>query len=104
MGILAPIQNTIGKKLKGKRLRDHILKSQLIMCLSEVDRAHSPATFAARSHPVNPTIEVDSLGRIGLPLPTRDAEDIANLIHQAPFGKGSQTLVDLEVRKNMGGY
>ena len=33
-----------------------------------------------------------------LPLSPRDARDITKLCHQAPFGKGSETVVDTSVR------
>ncbi|KAK2764503.1 hypothetical protein FQN54_009198 [Arachnomyces sp. PD_36] len=75
------------------------LKGDLIACLSDVDRAHSPATFAVCPQPLNPGIEIEGLGRVGLPLSKRDAETIAKLSHQAPFGMGSETIVDLDVRK-----
>ncbi|TVY39810.1 hypothetical protein LSUB1_G005264 [Lachnellula subtilissima] len=38
-------------------------------------------------------------GLVGLPLSDRDAEAIIAASHQAPFGKGEETLVDTSVRK-----
>ena len=48
---------------------------------------------------VNPGLYVDSLGKIGLPLSERDAAALAQVCHEAPFGKGSETFVDTAVRK-----
>ena len=48
---------------------------------------------------VNPGLYVEGLGKIGLPLSERDAVALANVCHEAPFGKGSETLVDTAVRK-----
>lgn len=92
------MEDATSENLQGEDLSEYI-KAQLILCLSEVDQAHSPATFATCPLAANPGIEVTGLGRIGLPLSTRDAEAIATLSHQAPFGKGTETIVDLEVRK-----
>ncbi|KAL8797276.1 MAG: hypothetical protein Q9195_000429 [Heterodermia aff. obscurata] len=59
-------------------------------------------TFAASgsiTNAVNPGLYLEGLGKIGLPLSERDAEEIINLGRQAPFGKGTETLVDTSVRK-----
>ena len=53
---------------------------------SKIDNAPSPGLF------------VRSVGSIGLPLSTRDAHLIAQACHQAPFGQGSETVVDRTVR------
>jgi hypothetical protein len=55
------------------------------------------ATFNSTNR-VNPGIFVPSLGQIDLPLTEAQALQLAAKCHQSPFGKGSQTVVDLSVR------
>ena len=47
----------------------------------------------------NPGLFVEGIGKVGLPLSDRDAADLSRISHEAPFGKGSETFVDLNVRK-----
>jgi hypothetical protein len=42
----------------------------------------------------NPALEIKGTGTVGLPLSSRDAAAIKEASHPAPFGKGSETLVD----------
>ena len=47
-----------------------------------------------------PEIEIKSLGeQIALPLPKSQAQSLIDLAHPAPYGKGSETIVDTRVRK-----
>jgi hypothetical protein len=46
----------------------------------------------------NPSLHLDQVGTIGLPLSSRDADVIKAHSVQAPFGKGERTLVDKDVR------
>ncbi|KAG6040393.1 hypothetical protein E4U41_000677 [Claviceps citrina] len=48
---------------------------------------------------VNPGLDVDGSGPVPLPLRPHDAEAIKQACRPAPFGKGSQTVVDDSVRK-----
>src|SRR6185437_14854256 len=66
--------------------------------LGRIDR---PGTFCAsgRVPAVLPGLEVDGLGPVGLPLTAGAAKDLIKLSHQAPYGKGEQTLVDTNVRR-----
>ncbi|KAF2747006.1 hypothetical protein M011DRAFT_468289 [Sporormia fimetaria CBS 119925] len=48
---------------------------------------------------VNPGLYIHKLGQVGLPTARRDAAAMAKVSKKAPFGKGSETLVDLSVRK-----
>ena len=76
------------------------LKKQLGQCLKEVNgkgRGHF-ATTGALSSAVNPGLNVHGLGIIGLPLSAREAVELAKACHQAPFGKGSETIIDTDVR------
>jgi len=46
-----------------------------------------------------PSITVQDVGEIKYPLSQDQAQKIIDKAHQAPFGKGSKTLVDTSVRK-----
>ncbi|TEB31947.1 hypothetical protein FA13DRAFT_1813724 [Coprinellus micaceus] len=46
----------------------------------------------------NPGLYIHGLGLIGLPLNERDAQLIISKAAQAPFGKGSETVIDTTVR------
>lgn len=65
----------------------------------EVRASGSFAAFGTIDSFVNPGIFVDPIGILRLPLSLEDAQALAQTSHQAPFGKGNQTLVDESVRK-----
>ena len=46
----------------------------------------------------NPGLHIDGLGAIGLPLNEREAQLLICKATQAPFGRGSETVVDTAVR------
>ncbi|OJW20501.1 MAG: hypothetical protein BGO49_04650 [Planctomycetales bacterium 71-10] len=46
-----------------------------------------------------PTLEVEGVGRIPLPLRKTKADALRRRARQAPYGKGAETLVDLDVRR-----
>ncbi|RXW17214.1 hypothetical protein EST38_g8644 [Candolleomyces aberdarensis] len=50
------------------------------------------------SNAPNPSLVIEGIGLIGLPLPERDAQLLISRAAQAPFGKGDQTLIDTTVR------
>jgi hypothetical protein len=75
------------------------LKSQLLHCLDRVDCTGSFAMFVTYPKAACPGLAIDSIGSIDLPLSDRDAKAIMKVSHRAPFGKGSQTIVDTDVRK-----
>ncbi|GAB7327168.1 hypothetical protein MBLNU13_g11078t2 [Cladosporium sp. NU13] len=43
----------------------------------------------------NPALEIENTGTVGLPLYSRDAAAIEKASHPAPFGKGSEKLIDV---------
>lgn len=77
------------------------IKVQLLELLHAINQhdVGSFATYGVLSHPANPGLYVHGLGIIGLPLSERLAVELAGISHQAPFGKGSKTIVDTTVRK-----
>ena len=46
-----------------------------------------------------PGLEVEGLGTVGLPLSKGQARALIRKCRQAPYGKGTQTLVDTNVRR-----
>jgi len=77
------------------------IKAELRALLDDVD-THSRGSFATSGiipKAINPGITVNDLGGIGLPLSRRDALELSKVAHQAPFGKGIETIVDQSVRK-----
>ena len=74
------------------------IKEDLCKYLQVIDSGkfatHGPVTTAC-----NPGLFVEGIGKVGLPLSDRDAADLSRISHQAPFGRGSETFVDLNVRK-----
>ncbi|KAK5257071.1 hypothetical protein LTR16_001675 [Cryomyces antarcticus] len=56
-------------------------------------------TSGVEPNPVQPGLYIEGIGIVGLPLGERDAKAIIQASHQAPFGKGNETLVDVTVRK-----
>ena len=75
------------------------IKSRLENSLSYLPRTMSFASSGSCPIEVNPAISISGLGGIGLPLSERDAELVSNACHQAPYGKGSDTVVDPAIRK-----
>ena len=72
---------------------DHLLEA-----LAEVDRPGD--VFAAGDlPPAMPGLEVEGLGTVGLPLSKTQARALVRRCRQAPYGKGTQTLVDTDVRR-----
>jgi hypothetical protein len=74
------------------------IQQQLLEILKKVDR---PGAFCAsgRLPPTLPGLEVAGVGPIALPLEKRQAAALKKRAHQAPYGKGTQTLVDTDIRR-----
>ncbi len=74
------------------------IQQQLLEALEKIDR---PGTFctSGRLPPTLPGLEVAGVGAVALPLEKRPALAIKERAHQAPYGKGSQTVVDTDVRR-----
>ncbi len=74
------------------------IQRQLLEALKTVDR---PGTFCTSgSLPlILPGLEVTSVGEIALPLEKRQAAALKKQARQAPYGKGTKTLVDTDVRR-----
>ncbi len=75
------------------------LKVALSRRIWEVHSAGSFATFGTIENFVHPGIAVDSVGTVRLPLSEDDTQALVQTSRQAPFGNGTETLVDVSVRK-----
>src|SRR5262245_16250565 len=77
---------------------DAPVQQKLLETLAKIDR---PGTFCT-SGPLPPTLpglEVAGVGPVALPLEKRQAAALKKRARQAPYGKGTQTLVDTDVRR-----
>ncbi len=75
-----------------------LITDQLFDILKNVNRPSSfYVTGTLEAFP--PTLEVDGVGRIALPLLSLQAEQLVNVAEQAPYGRGQETIVDTQVRK-----
>ena len=74
-------------------------KNDLFDRIFEVHSTGSFATFGIIDSFVHPGISVDPIGTVRLPLSEEDAHTLVQASHKAPFGKGTETVVDESVRK-----
>lgn len=71
---------------------------QLLKILAKVDRPG--AVCVSGDLPLTmPGLEVDRVGQIGLPLGAAQARKLIKQCAQAPYGKGTKTIVDTKVRR-----
>ena len=74
------------------------LGDRLLEALANVDRLGT--ICVSRDIPVTmPGLEVDGLGAVRLPLGESQARKLIKQCSQAPYGKGTETLVDTNVRR-----
>ena len=74
------------------------IRDQLRYCLADVKYVGSFTASQARQRIVDPGLHVNDVGSISLPLRSADAKEIMTAGSQAPFGRGSKTVVDMEFR------
>jgi predicted 2-oxoglutarate/Fe(II)-dependent dioxygenase YbiX len=74
------------------------VQKQLLEALKKIDR---PVTFctSGRLPSTFPGLEVPGVGPVALPLEKRQAAALKKGARQAPYGKGTETLVDTNVRR-----
>ena len=72
--------------------------NKLLDALSRVDRPGEVCTWGDRPLTM-PGLEVSGLGAVRLPLGTAQARKLIKLARQAPYGKGTETVVDTNVRR-----
>ena len=71
---------------------------KLLEALGEVDRPSAVCTSGDRPLTM-PGLEVGVLGALSLPLGKTQARKLIKQCRQAPYGKGTETLVDTDVRR-----
>jgi len=76
-----------------------LLKQDLFECLANIKAPGDFSLFGTLKDAPNPGLLLKNGGLVGLPLSDRDAAAIVGASHQAPFGKGEETVVDETVRK-----
>lgn len=74
------------------------VKAALESSLQAIDAQGSFAAIGALEE-ANPGLEIETLGRFGVPLSQSEISRIIGESRQAPFGKGSDTIVDTTVRR-----
>ncbi len=90
--------NKKGSKSGESDSQPRSMKSRILTILETIDR---PINFCA-SGPfasMHPGLSVDGLGDVALPLSATDAKQLIQHCEQAPYGKGTETVVDTKVRK-----
>ena len=72
--------------------------ARLDAALKKIDR---PGSFCVSGSvpAVMPGLDVTGVGPIGLPLTVRQAKELKEVCAQAPYGKGTETVVDKNVRR-----
>ena len=74
------------------------MNEHLLEALAGIDRPGD--VFAAGDRaPTMPGLEVEGIGTVGLPLSKTQARALVRRCRQAPYGKGTRTLVDTNVRR-----
>jgi hypothetical protein len=73
------------------------LKDDLLHSLEEVQSSRTFASFGVLEDFIDPGIHIDGQ-TLSLPLSECGAQHIIQASHKAPFGKGSETIVDTSVR------
>ena len=74
------------------------VRDKLLEGLDEVDRPGDVCTSGDRLLTM-PGLEVEGLGTVRLPLGKSQARKLIKLCRQAPYGKGTATVVDTDVRR-----
>ncbi|MCJ1432049.1 hypothetical protein MMC27_001405 [Xylographa pallens] len=94
-------ENNLSEDVSDQTPEDDEIKKLLLNALDNIDdySAGSYAAVGTLSSAANPALYVEGLGSIGLPLTATDAHRLVAICHQAPFGKGSETLIDTAVRR-----
>ena len=82
---------------KGPQNRSATIAAKLLGALATIDR---PADFCTQGlcPSILPGLHVKKFGDVGLPLSATEAKRLIKSCHQAPYGKGTETVVDTKVR------
>ena len=84
---------------EGNRGPTYDVKNALLECIENLETGENFASFGKLTGFVDPELFVPGVGPVALPLIEEKARALIQQCHQAPFGKGEQTIVDTSVRK-----
>lgn len=73
------------------------LKKNILNCLNDLKGSGKFITVQTTKF-VFPGLEVDGVGEIAYPINEVQAKALIQVAHKAPFGKGSETILDNNVR------
>lgn len=82
-----------------KAKKEPRIRSKLLAALAAVDRPGAFCTWGDRPLTM-PGLSVRGLGPVALPLTKTQARELIRHCRQAPFGKGTETVVDTSVRRS----
>ncbi|MEM6698516.1 MAG: 2OG-Fe(II) oxygenase [Bacteroidota bacterium] len=74
-----------------------IFQKQLFQTLSTVEGSGTFMSSSVKTF-IQPGLEVEGVGELGFPLPPILTKSLIKVAHKAPFGKGSETVLDENVR------
>jgi len=74
------------------------LSEQIFDLLNDINRSPDFYTYQ-HSSAFFPQLQIDELGELALPLCEAQAQQLITFCNKAPYGKGTQTIVDEKVRK-----
>ena len=75
--------------------------SKLQRVLTKANRCGETSIAGEAAKLPLPVVKVKGVGRITFPLPPKQAEKLAKVAQQAPFGRGLETVVDTTVRNTL---
>ncbi|MEC3965804.1 2OG-Fe(II) oxygenase [Flagellimonas halotolerans] len=73
------------------------LKKNILICLQDIKGSGKFASIRTADF-IFPGLEVETVGEVAYPINQFQAKALIQVAHKAPFGKGSQTIVDNNVR------
>lgn len=96
-------QQDMTSKPSPTSVADDTLLEELLSCLEGIEAKGDFASFGALEHIVDPGIHIKASDGIDhaikIPLNEQGARALSGASHHAPFGKGSETIVDTSIRR-----
>lgn len=96
--VTAPLHRTSGVR-EHPCVAPNMIRDQLKSSLSPTFSKASFMYQNSRQEYPNPGLKIKDVGIVGLPLSSDGADTLKRASHRAPFGKGTETVVDENVRK-----
>jgi hypothetical protein len=76
---------------------DQALKNSIINCLNDIKGGGKFYSTSSESF-VFPHLHIDGIGELSYPINEMQARSIISVAHKAPYGKGHDTILDINVR------